>query len=180
LDALLAGRAVGIGLRDEQPLQLLVDAVLAPELIGERRHLEPEQGASRGWLPLSLGGCRLRFLVLVLLAQTADHNTEGLPFALAEDLDLDCLTDGGLRHDARQRAHAYDVLAVELDDDVAGLDAGLVCRALGRDGGHECSGVLRDAHGGCDLFTDGLNADTEPAAACLAIKPELLDNRGRD
>ena len=61
----------------------------------------------------------------------------GLFLALAHDDHVDVLADRRVGDDARQVAHLLDVLAVELDDDIAGFDAGRLRRALVVDAGDE-------------------------------------------
>ena len=78
--------------------------------------------------------------------------------ALADDDDLDVLADRRVGDDARQVAHLLDVLAVELDDDVAGLDAGGLRRALVVDAGDQRAARRLDVEALGDLVGDLLDA----------------------
>ena len=98
--------------------------------------------------------------------------------ALADDDDVDLLADRGVGHHARQILRLLDVLAVELDDDVAGLDARRLRRALVVDAGDQGAARGLDVEAFGDLVGDGLDADAEPAAAQLAELPELIDHAG--
>ena len=102
----------------------------------------------------------------------------GLLLALADDDDVDLLADRGVGDDARQVLRLLDVLAVELDDDVAGLDAGRFRRALVVDAGDQRAARGLDVEAFGDLVGDLLDADAEPAAAQLAELPELIDHAG--
>ena len=57
------------------------------------------------------------------ILQPPEHHFPGFLLALADDDHLDFLADRGVGYDARQVLRVLDVLAVELDDNVAGLDA---------------------------------------------------------
>ena len=98
--------------------------------------------------------------------------------ALADDDDVDLLADGGVGHHARQILRLLDVLAVELDHDVAGLDAGRLRRALVLDAGDQRAARGLDVEAFGDLVGDLLDADAEPAAAKLAELPQLIDHAG--
>ena len=82
--------------------------------------------------------------------------------------DLDILADRRVGDDARQVAHLLDVLAVELDDHVAGLDAGGLGRALVVDAGDQRAARRLEAEALGDLVGDLLDAHAEPAAPRLA------------
>jgi len=87
---------------------------------------------------------------------------------------------GRLRDDAGQAAHGRHVLAVELQYDVAVLDAAFGGGTLRRDGRHQRARVLLDAVRLGQVLGDGLDLDPEPAAAGLAELTQLVDDdRGR-
>ena len=81
---------------------------------------------------------------------------------------VDVLADRRVGDDARQVAHLLDVLAVELDDHVARLDAGGLGRALVVDAGDQRAARRLDAEAFGDLVGDLLDAHAEPAAPRLA------------
>ena len=93
--------------------------------------------------------------------------------------DLDVLADRRIGDDARQVAHLLDVLAVELDDHVAGLDAGGLGRALVVDAGDQRAVRRLDAEAFGDLVGHLLDAHAEPAAPRLAELAQLVDHRHR-
>ena len=96
--------------------------------------------------------------------------------ALADDDDVDRLADRGVGDDARQILRLLDVLAVEFDHDVAGLDAGRLRRALVLDAGDQRAARGLDVEAFGDLVGDLLDADAEPAAAQLAELPQRIDH----
>jgi hypothetical protein len=104
--------------------------------------------------------------------------TFGFLGALADDDDIDFLADRGVGDDARQILRLLDVLAVEGDDDVAGLDAGGLRRALVVDAGDQGAARRLDVEAFGDLVGDLLDADAEPAAAKLAELAQLIDHAG--
>ncbi len=115
---------------------------------------------------------------LVAILEAAERDLLGLLLALADDDDVDLLADGGVGDHARQILRLLDVLAVELDDDVAGLDARGLRRALVLDAGDQGAARGLDVEAFGDLVGDLLDADAEPAAAQLAELPELIDHAG--
>ena len=93
---------------------------------------------------------------------------------------LDVLADRRVGDDARQVAHLLDVLAVELDDDVAGLDAGGLGRALVVDAGDQRAARRLEVEALGDLVGDLLDLHAEPAAVNLAELLKLVDDRLHD
>ena len=93
-------------------------------------------------------------------------------------IDVDFLADRGVGDDARQILWFLDVLAVELDDDVARLDAGGFGRALVVDAGDQGAARGLDVEAFGDFVGDLLDADAEPAAAKLAELAQLIDHAG--
>ena len=119
---------------------------------------------------------RLGFGELLAVLQPAERHLDGLLDALAHDHHVDRLADRAFGDDARQVAHLVDVLAVELDDDVAGLDRAVVDRAALDDAGHQRALGLRHAEALGDLVGDRLDAHAEPAAPRLAEFASWLDD----
>ena len=74
---------------------------------------------------------------LLAVLEPAERHLDGLLDALAHDDHVDRLADRAFGDDARQVAHFVDVLAVELDDDVARLDRAVVDRAALDDAGDQ-------------------------------------------
>ena len=119
----------------------------------------------------SAGGRRGRRLHRLLVVEPAELHGLLLFLALADDDHLDVAADRRVGDDARQIAHLLDVLAVELDDDVAGLDAGGLGRALVVDAGDQRAARRLEVEALGDLVGDLLDLHAEPAAADFA---ELL------
>ena len=72
--------------------------------------------------------------------------------------------------------HFLDVVAVERDDDVAGLDAGRLGWSLVVDACDQRAARGRDVEALADVVGDLLNPHAEPAAARLAVLAQLIDN----
>src|SRR5262249_8659656 len=102
----------------------------------------------------------------------------GLLLALADDDDVDLLVDSRIGDDAGEILRVLDVLAVELHDDVAGLDAGGLCRALLVDASDQRAARGLDVEACGDLARHALDATAEPAAAQLAELAKLIDDAG--
>jgi hypothetical protein len=128
-----------------------------------------------GGLILGLG---VGLLHLVGIFQPAERDLLGFLFTFADDDDIDFLADRGIGDHARQVLRILDVLAVELDHDVAGLDAGRLGRALVVDAGDQRATRRLDVEAFGDFVSDLLNADAEPAATQFAELAELIDHAG--
>src|SRR6185436_7897781 len=115
---------------------------------------------------------------LLLKQPDLDLQRDALP--IAHDLDIDAVAGGGVGDEARQLAHALHRLAVELDDDVTLLDAGLGGGAVVRQPGDEGALCLHHAKPRGDLVGHVLDAHADPAAVHLPETPKLLDDRHRD
>ena len=102
---------------------------------------------------------------LLAVLEPAELHPLRLFLALADDDHVDFLADRRVGDDARQVAQLLDVLAVELDDDVAGLDAGGLRRALVVDAGDQRAARRLDVEAFGDVVGDLLDAHAEPAAA---------------
>ena len=79
--------------------------------------------------------------------------------------DIDLTTDIGLGDDAGQRAHLRDLLLVELEDHVAGLDARILRRPGGCDAGDQGAAGLLEAEAFGNIRRHRLDAHAEPAPA---------------
>src|SRR5581483_4148654 len=99
--------------------------------------------------------------------------------ALADDHDVDLLADRLIGNDARQIAHLLDVMAVELDDDIARLDAARLGRALVVDAGNQRAVRRLDAQAFGNVVGDLLDANAEPAAPRLAVLAKLVEHGQR-
>ena len=180
-----AAGLVGIDLAARsRPSCLGVEVVLGAQLVGERRQLEADQRRAALSRLAAASGLSLPFgdvLGRALSARPPQSGGRPSPSAscvwpLRSTSTSTVLADRRLRDEARQAAHGRHVLAVELQDDVAGLDAGLGGRAVRRDAGDQRAGVLRDAAGLGDVVGDRLDLDAEPAAARLAELAQLVDD----
>src|SRR5260221_1654774 len=167
------GRSVDTG--DDDALDAVLDLVTGAQILAERCEIEAER-LLRDRLLRGLGGLGRRLYRLVAVLEAAERDFPGFLRALADDDDVDLLADGGIGDDARQILRLLDVLAVELDDDIAGLDARGLRRTLVLDVGNQGAARGLDVEAFSDLVGDLLDADAEPAAAKLAELPELIDH----
>ena len=111
-------------------------------------------------------GVGRRDLLAVLEPAERDFVVSSLPLRMTTTSTV--LADRRVGDDARQVAHLLDVLAVERDDHVAGLDAGGLGRALVVDAGDQRAARRLDAEAFGDIVGDLLDAHAEPAAPGLA------------
>jgi hypothetical protein len=74
---------------------------------------------------------------LIAVFESAERHLDGLLLAVAQHQHVDFLADRAFRHDARQVAHFVDGLAVEFQDDIAGLDRTVVDRSTLDDAGDQ-------------------------------------------
>src|SRR5688500_13871430 len=116
-------------------------------------------------------------------APAAEGGGDGLLLALALDAQLDLLAGLALAHQAGHGGGRLDGLAVELEDDVAVLDAGLRGPAARRDLGDERPLVGLDAELLADrvvdpVEVDGLDAQERGVGGDLAAAvAEVVDQR---
>src|SRR5260221_13069593 len=117
--------------------------------------------------------------LLLAVLETAELADAALFLAFANDGDIDILADRRMGDDTRQVLHLLDVLAVELDDDVAGFDSRGLRRPLFVDAGHKCAARRLDIEAVGDIVSPLLDAHAEPAAPRLAVLAEVIDNGHR-
>src|SRR6202171_3132190 len=176
-EALLGGVRGAVDAGDDDALDAVLDLVAGAQVLAQRGEIEAERLLRHRLLRFGLRlGRGLHRLVAVL--EAAERDLAGLLLALADDDNLDFPADRGVGDDARQILWLLDVLAVELDHDVAGLDAGGLGRALVLDAGDQGAARGLDVEAFGDLVGALLDADAEPAAAQLAELPELIDHAG--
>src|SRR6185437_6360360 len=175
--ALLRGRAVGRDVGDDDARRILGDRKALAQLGRQIGHRQAERldGARRlgRWLLLARRQRRL----LVGLIELADLDVDLELLALAPDLDLHRLVDRRFGDDAWQATHIGHLLAVEGEDDVAGLNAGHLGRTAIAHARDEGAFRLVEAEALGDLVGDALDVDAEPAAPRVAKVLELLDDR---
>src|SRR5882762_24581 len=107
---------------DDDALDAVLDLVAGAQILAEAGEIEAQR-LLRDRLLHRLGlrlGRSLHRLLAIL--EAAEHDLLGFLRPLADDDDIDFLADRGVGHDARQVLWLLDVLAVELDHDIAGLD----------------------------------------------------------
>ena len=96
--------------------------------------------------------------------------------ALPQDLDGGLGPRGGVGHQAGQFIHFVDGVAVEFDDDVTPLNAGLCRRRVGIDLGHQGSLGFGHAEGLGQFRGDDLHLDADHAPDHLALFLQLRDH----
>jgi len=115
-------------------------------------------------------------LAALVFGQGADLDVDGAALALAQDRHRHRLADVDPAHHGRQRGGILDLFAVELEDDVAGLDAGAGGGAVRYDVGDQRAHRLVEAEGFGQAAVDGLDGDTEIAALDFAARLELFND----
>ncbi|MNV01074.1 hypothetical protein D3C71_912620 [compost metagenome] len=117
-----------------------------------------------------------RGLLIRRILQLAELDLDGLLLAITQDHHIDVLADRAFRHDPQKVAHLVNILAVEFQHDIAGLDRAIFHRsALGDAGDKRTLGAIH-AEACRHIVGDGLDTNTEPAAARLTEFDELLDD----
>src|SRR5690606_21768595 len=169
---------------DDHAVHIFGNAELAPRLVVQfaDRHAKHGGSGHGGGLVTALARVGFRFLAagqLLAILEPPERHLDGHFLALANKYDLDRFPDGAFSHDTRQVAHVVEVLAVELDDDVSGLDLAIVNRPALYDAGYQCALGRIHAQALGDLIRNGLDAYSQPAAARLPILAKLLDDTDR-
>src|SRR5262249_42079270 len=139
---------------------------LEVELAGEGRGDRPHFGAKA-----TRGGASRRLLRLLLVWGFADLDVEGLLALVAPHPHLRVLPRLGETDRSLEVRGRLDLFAVELEQDVAGLQARLGSRAVGNDvGDQDALGVL-GVERLRQFLRERLNGDAQPAArdATLAV-----------
>src|SRR5580698_5490746 len=170
------GGAVDIG--DDDALDAVLYLVAAAQVLAQRREIEAERLLRHRLFHRLLGLVGDLHRLVAAVVELAKRNLDGLLGALADDDDVYFLADGRIGNHARKILWLLDVLAVERDDHIARLDAGRFSRALVVDAGDQRAARRLDVEALGDLVGDLLDADTEPAAAQLAILPQLRHHAG--
>src|SRR4051812_37672424 len=175
-EPLFGGVGGAIDTGDDHALDAVLDLVLRAQVLAQHGEIEAERLLRHrlfGGVFLGLGGGLLNLFGIL---EAAERDLAAFLFALADDDHVDFLADRGVGDDARQILRVLDVLAVELDDDVAGLDAGGLRRSLVVDAGHQRAAGRLDVEAFADLVGDLLDPHTEPATAQFAELPKLIDH----
>src|ERR1700737_3002904 len=174
-EAFFGGVRGAVDIGDDDALDAVLDLVAGAQVLAQGGEVEAERLLrSRLLRGLRRLGRRLHRLVGIL--EAAERDLAGLLRAFADDDDVDLLADRGVGDDARQILRLLDVLAVELDHDIAGLDARRLRRALVLDAGDQDAARGLDVEAFGDLVGDALDADAEPAAAQFAELPQRIDH----
>src|SRR3984885_2479216 len=172
-------RHTGIDPGDDHAFDVFPHLVLLAQIVGQARQLETERLLYRGLRRLRVVlvgrvGCRL-----LTVLEPADFHPAGFFLALADDDDFDFLADRRVSDDARQVVHFLHVMTVELDHDVAGLDAARFGRPPVVDPGNQRAMRRLDVEAFGDVVGDLLDPHAEPAAAGLAVLAQLVEHRHR-
>ena len=184
LHAAAGGGAVGLDVGHDDALLIGRELVLVAQGVGDRGELGAEARQHRRAVTGNGGRVGGRTGLLDLVGQFAGRGGQVDLLVVAPDGDGDLLADVGLGDDARQRAHLFDVLIVEFQDDVAVVDTGLVGGATVVHAGDHGAGDVLQADRFGDVGGDLLDADAKPSAAGMAVFAELhhhaLGEVGRD
>ena len=137
-EPLLGGVGIAVDTGDDHALDAVLDLVLRAQILAQRREIEAERLLRHRLL----GGRLVLVLAAASFALSLSSRRPSVTLRVSS-LPLRMMTTstslptGGVGDDARQILRILDVLAVELDDDVAGLDAGRLGRALVVDAGDQ-------------------------------------------
>src|SRR5713101_2219947 len=174
----LSGVGGTVDTGDDDALDAVLDLVAGAQILAEAGEIETQR-LLRDRLLHRLGlrlGRSLHRLLAIL--EAAERDLLGFLRTLADDDDIDFLADRGVGHDARQVLWLLDVLAVELDHDIAGLDPCGFRRTLVLDAGDQGAARRLDVEAFGNLVGDLLDADAKPAAPKLAELPQRIDHAG--
>src|ERR1019366_7615774 len=111
---------------------------------------------------------------LSLLLELLDRDADALDSLVAPELQLRCLAGLDLGNQRRQLIGGIDRLAINAQDDVERLDAGLVRRTAGFDRGHRRAARPIEAEVLSGRGRDFLDRHTDAPAAHMAVLDELL------
>src|SRR3990170_917491 len=162
LDARLRRRAALLDPRDDDALAR-AQVELAGDLGRDRAHLEAEERAR----------ATLALLELALLGRLADLHLDGALALLAPDLEPGALARGEEADGALEVARALHPLALELEQDVAGLEARPRRRAVGHDVRDQHALDVLGAEGARELGRERLDRHAEPAPRAFALREQL-------
>ena len=153
-------------------------------LVGDRAEREAEHlccviSRRSGLISSSVGRWASRRGELFVLQQP-DLDLQRDALAVAHHVTSTRIARRRVGDEPRQVAHGLDGLAVELDDDVAFLQAAGCRRAVVGNAGDQRAGRLGHAESLGDFVRHVLDAHADPAATHLAEAPQLLDDRHGD
>src|SRR5262245_23128766 len=161
------GRALRLDVLDEHPA---VELELAALRFGKLRQGQAMLAESR----CRRLGAAPRLPRRLLVEHFRDHHLHVAGALVTPDLHVHFRAWPGTAHDARQVLGRPDGLAVETQDDVTGLDAGLVRRSAFLHRIHERALRPRQPESVRELLGDRLDDDAYPAARHLAGRAQLV------
>src|SRR5579864_7871543 len=172
---LLGGVRGAVNTGDDHALDAVLDLVAAAQVLAQIGEVEAERLLGHELLGLRLRLDRGRLRLFAVL-QPSERDPLALLLTLADDDDVDLLADRRIGDDARQILRLLDVVPIELDHDVARLDAGRLRRALVVDARDQRAARRLDVEAFGDLVGDLLNTHAEPAAPQFAELAKLIDH----
>src|SRR6185437_13286682 len=175
LDAFVAGVAVGVDARHQHAVDRGIDVEIAPRLRCDGGKAESHR------LRLAAAAQRLRAVPAVavvvggdtLIGTITDLGRDVLLFAVAKDREGRRNAGRQRRDMARQVARILDVAAIERDNDVALLEAGIRRGAVRHDLSDDGTLRIADVHGRRDVGRETLDVHAEIAAIDAAMGLEL-------
>ena len=143
-EALVGRRRVRVDAGDDHALHAVLDLVALAQIVGHVGELDAQRLLHHALVGRGVA-LRIGRRHLLAVFEPAERDGLGLFLALADDDHRRLLADRRIGDDARQVTHLLDVLAVELDDHVARLDAGGLGRSLVVDAGNQRAARRLDA-----------------------------------
>ena len=165
-----------------------VDPLGARDRRSQRHRLDTERALRGRRLLLIVVAARQAVITVVAPVQGgqlvfrragAERGVERHWLAVADHVEARALARRDVGDEKAQRVVGRYRLAVDADDHVALLEAGLGSRAVRLDARDDLALVLLQAPGAGDIVGDRLDADAEIAARHLLALHQLLDDRPR-
>ncbi len=150
-------------------VHFLGNAELASGVRGQRREFQPE---------LALAGLAGAGNLRRIRLERAYTDIQFAPLAFAPDPDLDGVVCLGLCNQPGQIAGGLDLVAVKVEDHIAGFQFSLVGGAVGLDIDNQRTAVIFKPEARSNLLIQALNLYTEPAALDAAVCLEVGDDFG--
>src|SRR5260221_10403261 len=173
LHADIGRRAIGRDLGHDDTFYFALEPELLSRRAGELTKLQTKGARAfrTRWLLLANVARNL----LLVVRHLTDLGLKLLVAATAQDGDVDLAIDRRFSDQSRQIVELVDLMPIELDDDIALLDAGTRRRAVCRDIGNERPALAGQAEAAGDFRRHLLDLNAEPATVDLAVLAQLRE-----